>query len=315
MDCKTSFDGASYDLNELATQLPAQTVHDVQQSAEKDYLYTFGICKTVAPPTNCLNADGSSRVRWDWSPGWQTKSTESPTTTADRSALTCHYLGSPMADAHEWKQLDDPSKGVTLTYTDGQTCHSQGGGRRKLHLMFQCAPTTVKKIEQLVIDEANHCEYEIKIDTEYACPLECGLQATGSVCGGHGICGFDRDTNKAKCYCNSGRSGQYCTAVAEAASDDSDYGPVLGLLIFVTIVVVVVLGMLVALWRFMQTRKVEVMGDVYTSLHNSAESFEIERVDMSEPDRRDSFEMPNTQRPVFSAERQDTKLETIATQL
>jgi hypothetical protein len=27
-----------------------------------NYVYTFGVCSTVAPPTNCLKADGTSRV-------------------------------------------------------------------------------------------------------------------------------------------------------------------------------------------------------------------------------------------------------------
>jgi len=318
IECKHSYEGASYDLTALAAQMPTQSGMDLQTS--NDYEYKFSICNTVAPPTNCLKTSGESKSSKDWAPAWQTRSDQKASSSKDaqdpdRSYLLCHRIGSPEKDDHTWEHHDDPAHGITLKYTGGQRCTN--GDERSLSLSFQCAASTPEKVEGHVLEEAGHCAYQIKIDTEYACPLECGLQAVGSVCSGHGICGFDKDINKARCYCNTGRSGEHCTDASEGEEkeEDSNYGPVLGLLIFVTIVVVVVLGMLVALWRFMQTRKVEVMGDVYTSLHGGADTFEIERVDMSEPDR-ESLSVPSTQRPVFSAERSgDTRLETMATQL
>merc|ERR1711998_200085 len=317
IDCKHCYEGASYDLTELAAQMPSQHSLDLQDSNDLDY--QFSICNTVAPPTNCLKVNGESKSSKDWAPAWQTKSTQKPNPAKDaqdpdRGYLTCYRIGSPEKDDHTWDHHEDPSHGISLTYTNGQRCSN--GDARQLTLNFKCAPTTPSlKLENHVLEEAGHCAYEIAIDTEYACPLECGLKTVGAVCSGHGICGYDRDAGKARCYCNTGRSGEHCTDAHHDSSDeghDSNYGPVLGLLIFVTIVVIVVLGMLVALWRFMQTRKVEVMGDVYTSLHGGgADTFEIDRVDMSQPDRRDSFTLPNTERPVFSAEERprDTKLE------
>ena len=32
------------------------------QVAQMDYVYTFGVCTTVAPPPNCVKPDGTSRV-------------------------------------------------------------------------------------------------------------------------------------------------------------------------------------------------------------------------------------------------------------
>jgi hypothetical protein len=48
------------------------------QVAQLDYVYTFSVCGTTAPPANCLKADGTSRVDPYWAPAWQTNATETP---------------------------------------------------------------------------------------------------------------------------------------------------------------------------------------------------------------------------------------------
>merc|ERR1711988_86699 len=246
MSCTHHTDGASYDLSGLREH--TIVAQDRMQTSQNDYVYTVGVCKTVKPPANCLLANGDSRVRHYWAPAWQTKENESPATAGDRSKLTCKYLGSPEAAQHTWTAMEDPSKGVQLTYTGGQHCTSQPNLQRKLAINFKCAARTVERVEALIIDESAHCEYEITVDSEYACPTECGLSQTGSVCAAHGICGWDTDSNKARCYCNNGRTGEFCTDTVEE-EDKQSYGPILGLLIFVTIAIVVIIGMLVALWR------------------------------------------------------------------
>lgn len=321
MDCKyDSGKGASFNLNALRDRsAQAYTMQDRIQSSEKDYLYTFGICKAVQPPANCLRDNGDARTRYFWSPAWQTKSSETPSHDGSNNEnLLCHYLGAPTHTNHEWSIDErDPAKGVTLTYTGGQHCTRKDPAtgqamQRRFAINFQCAPKTPEKIEQLIIDESSHCEYDITIDSEYACPSECGLEQTGAVCGAHGICGYDSDQGRARCYCNGGRQGDFCTEEAKAEEEDTN-GPIVGLMVFVAIMVVLILGMLVMLWRFMQSRKVEAMGDVYHSLHNdfsnpATEIFEIERVEMgsSEP----VFPMPST-----GDSARDTKFEQVASQL
>lgn len=278
MACKTTFPGASYDLSKLASMQTSFSVQDRIQTNELNYLYTFGICKAVPAPSNCKNADGTSRVRYDSAPAWQTRVDESSTTT-DSSKLTCKYLGSPDAAAHSFSQInaEDPAAGVTLKYTGGQHCSN--GLRRTFALNMKCAPKTVEKIEKLVIDESAHCEYEIGIESEYACPTECGLVATGAVCAAHGLCGYDSTVKKSLCFCNTGRTGAYCTDAVEEES--SQLGPILGLLIFVVIALVGVVALLIAMWRYIQGRG---LGDVYTSLNDN---FTIE-------DRRDSFDQDSS---------------------
>jgi len=278
MTCGFTKKGASFDLSPLAALAKQQTggaftVQDRIQVYQKDYIYTFGICSSVAPPKNCLDETGKSRVRYDTAPGWQTKATD---------ATDCKYLGNPDVTSHTWDVLDaaNPAKGASLTYSGGQHCSN--GQKRKLKLNFLCSSSTKEKIEQLVIDESAHCEYEINIESEYACPTQCGFSSSGSLCGAHGVCGYDTDKLQAKCFCNNGRAGAYCE---EEASTDSvaDYGPILGLVVFIAIGLVVVIAMLVALWRYLQHQKVTAMGDVYQSLHGGVtETFEIEHVERVE---------------------------------
>merc|ERR1712070_274765 len=279
MDCSYSNDtyGVSFNLHALAEQGKAYTVQDRIQTNELDYVYTFGICGSVAPPTNCLNQDGSSRVQYDYSPGWQTRASESASTSTNPSEMDCKYLGSPSHDAHEWSiNEENPAAGVTLTYTNGQHCSN--GERRKLSVNFKCVPKLPKKIDQTVIDESAHCAYELEVESEFACPVQCGLDASGAVCGGHGLCGFDTDTRRARCYCNRGRTGEHCTEDAESAEEQSS-GPIVGLLIFIVVAMVIVIALLLYLVRWMQSRKTTIMGDVYTSLHSQTDNFDLERVE------------------------------------
>lgn len=262
MQCKVGLKGATYDLSELGKQTMGFTVQDRAQVSQQSYIYTFGICRSVAAPANCLNTDGSSRVRYATAPAWQTRADQSTSTTTDRNSLTCKYLGSPDNSDHSWSPIDelDPAKGVKLTYNGGQHCSN--GQQRKFALNMKCAPRTVETIEQKVIDESAHCEYEIEIESEYACPTECGLAATGAICGGHGLCGFDTTTETSKCFCNTGRTGAHCTDTIEEASDG--IGAVIGLLVFIVIALLGLGALLVMMWRHMQGRS---LGSMYSALH------------------------------------------------
>jgi len=196
MSCKyDTGKGATYDLTklqELSQTKPAEVV-DRMQVAQMNYVYTFGICSTVAPPTNCIKPDGTSRVDPYWAPAWQTNSSETDITVPDVNERDCMYLGGgDLAEAATFSLLDksDPGAGVTLTYTKGQHCSS--GARRQLKLNFKCnSRVGIEKFDQNVMDESAHCVYEINIESEYACPLECGFGGGHSLCGGHGVCGYD----------------------------------------------------------------------------------------------------------------------------
>ena len=44
----------------------------------------------------------------------------------------------------------------------------------------------------------------------YGCPTECKV-LNGKLCGGNGVCDYDYTTNKAKCFCFDGYTGDYCS--------------------------------------------------------------------------------------------------------
>ena len=124
------------------------------------------------------------------------------------------YLGGNgegvLSNVAEWSVLDeeDPGTlGVRLTYTHGQHCSSHGE-RRKLKLNFKCMRVGIEKIEKnvrasvaaalrcaahvsvpQVMDESSHCTYEINIESEYACPTQCGFGGGHAICNNHGVCG------------------------------------------------------------------------------------------------------------------------------
>ena len=151
-----------------------------------------------------------------------------------------------------------------MTYTGGQHCSS--GLRRSLAINFICSSNKIETFEKQVIDEAAHCTYAISVESEYACPLECGFGSAGAMCGGHGLCRYDTDAKKARCFCNSGHAGAGCDQ--SSASVVTTYGPILGLLIFVTIIMLLLAGGIGMLWRWMALRTVPNSGEAYGRLQN-----------------------------------------------
>jgi len=267
--------GASYDLSKLQelTSTDPATFHDRMQVAQKDYLYTFSICGNVAAPKNCQNADGTSIVDPYWAPAWQTNATQTSCFTdplnPNKGKCHCFYLGNnDFKEYAKWSLLDteNPGAGVSLTYTHGQHCSN--GQRRAMKLNFKCSMTAqIEKFEQNVIDESAHCEYAITIESEYACPTQCGFGGGQKMCNAHGVCGFDSDAKTARCFCNEGYSGSGCDKTPEKG-DLSGYGAILGLLIFITIALVGLGAGIAYLFRYLRERTVPMEGDAYARLDN-----------------------------------------------
>lgn len=55
---------------------------------------------------------------------------------------------------------------------------------------------------QYWIDEFNACNYVANVYSIQGCPLECPRAASGQLCSGNGVCGFDNNLFKARCFCN-----------------------------------------------------------------------------------------------------------------
>jgi len=285
-----------YDLTKLQqlSQVKPAVVKDRMQVAQLDYVYTFAVCSTTKPPANCLAADGTSRVDPYWAPAWQTNGTENAITVPDVEDRLCRYLGGngegQLSTVSKFSVLDPKNPndlGVRLTYSYGQ--HGSGAyknQRRELDLNFKCShacsgsQTCVENWSdpsQNVMDESHHLKYEITIESEYACPTECGFGGSHSICGGHGVCGFDTDLKQARCFCNEGYSGSGCDAASEEEGL-AGYGPILALLIFVTIALVGLVAAVVGLWRFVSERTVPLDGQAYARM--DSDDFTPMRVDV-----------------------------------
>jgi len=284
LDCKyDTGKGATYDLSALGklTATAPATVQDRIQTSKKDSVYTFGICRNIAPPLNCQLANGESvkhsskHPNGYWAPAFQTKASEKGPATASNKPQ-CYYLGNKDLKTYaKWSLLDpkDPGLGVTLTYTGGEHCSQIDPAtgnkvQREFAINFRCDSSKVEKFEKQVIDESKHCKYEITVDSEYACPLECGFGSAGNMCNNHGLCRYDTDAKKARCFCNAGYRGAGCDKQGEETTPT--YGPVLGLLVFVTIAILALIGAVVFLWRYMKQRTAFNTGmeDTYGRLHN-----------------------------------------------
>jgi len=274
--------GAKFDLTPLKTQNPVSVSDRAQTTGQNDFVYTFGICDNVAAPPVCLTQQGEQRVGigvfGKATPGWQTKKGEDWATTPAGQEPHCMYLGNPEV-APEWSLLSDknPGMGVQITYTQGQHCTQKNPDgskkRRALNVRFVCSKHDIFKKDEQVIYESAHCEYDITIESSYACPVECGFGSGGNMCNNHGICRYDTDAGRSRCFCNAGYAGGGCDQ--EATDDTPTYGPVLGLLIFVTITTVALIAGIVGLWRYMRNRTLNsevTLSEAYGQLRNDFNS-------------------------------------------
>ena len=64
---------------------------------------------------------------------------------------------------------------------------------------------------QYWIDEFNSCAYTANVYSVLGCPLECP-RSGNSVCSGNGVCGFDNNILKARCFCNDDYIESDCSA-------------------------------------------------------------------------------------------------------
>ena len=76
-----------------------------------------------------------------------------------------------------------------------------------------------------------------------------------------------------RCFCTAGYAGGGCDQ--EATDDTPTYGPLLGLLIFVTITTVALIAGIVGLWRYMRNRTLNsevTLSEAYGQLRNDFNS-------------------------------------------
>lgn len=217
-----SFPTATFDLRGLTQTDASDTAYMITDgdiectpAIEAEYTYVFNFFGDVsywnALPDIC-DTDQGSAVQYGL------------------SNAQCHTIGryDPNYDDQIWSLYDkssdaDPSKGVTLKYLPGDTCHSGKG--RQLTLNVECANHPYRVVHAIEIDS---CEYEITVQSYYGCPQECPVTTDG-LCSGHGLCMMEMNSEThgtPHCYCNSGYSGTDCsTRIKSSKSKSSDSGP------------------------------------------------------------------------------------------
>mmetsp|Transcript_1758 Transcript_1758/g.1484 ORF Transcript_1758/g.1484 Transcript_1758/m.1484 type:complete len:359 (+) Transcript_1758:25-1101(+) len=152
-----------------------------------------------------------------------------------------------------WTFLDDtdPALGIQALYTNGDWC-AGGGKNREFKMQFVCAndvairPDTIQTIYEPV---GETCSYEFIMQTYKGCPTECIVE-NEQLCGGHGVCDYDWQLQKPKCFCFNGYYGPGCLETAdpdiEIVYQDSDnsYVGALVVVILLLLVILFILGYL-----------------------------------------------------------------------
>ena len=162
------------------------------------YVYTFNICKNVvSPPAACGTSIQAG--------AFQT----SPPGAA--GGTWCAPLSNSLSGASPPVQVSlidsaDPSYGINVTYLG---YNGDAACQRAFHLILRCGYEPFLPADNTVntrrfIAEVDNCHYEAYSWSLAGCPLECPVGGNGQLCSGAGVCGFDRNVHRPRCFCDDG---------------------------------------------------------------------------------------------------------------
>eukprot|EP01029_Cantina_marsupialis_P018707 TRINITY_DN4308_c0_g1_i1.p1 TRINITY_DN4308_c0_g1~~TRINITY_DN4308_c0_g1_i1.p1 ORF type:complete len:305 (+),score=85.64 TRINITY_DN4308_c0_g1_i1:35-949(+) len=253
-NCRKTINGATFDLAPLSTSQPLGYRVSDSRGLEysRDFTYIFNVCDNVPqiPETEnnmCTITTGAEGEQ---------NSGKAPAFQIWNMQEGCNRLG--VGDDMLWELVDsqNPSRGVQVTYGDGDSCHN--GDYRKLTLRFLCEDDYYNIPDEEQVVEINHCHYQISIKTIYGCPLQCQM-ADRRLCGGNGFCDYDTDLVSPKCFCERGHFGASCTDEKSSNGDNSNI-----LLVFIFIMLCGVVGACVVMW--LKVKKLRLDPNAYYSL-------------------------------------------------
>ena len=231
--CKwSSKSGASFDLTALeylsepsSFKAYPYTIIDgdipCTPETEPSYGYTFNFCESVpseGTPNACkkLNKAG---VVLQW---------------IDISGVSdCYVIGkydSSQDDIYySLYDSNDPSKGVSLKYPQGEKCTS--GKVRTATLDIECANIAMDITHA---DEETSCDYHVHMKSYHGCPTQCPITSKG-LCSSHGHFAYDEALRAPRCYCNQGWSEKDCNTHVYGSTGE-DYSIEIGLLVILLLV-------------------------------------------------------------------------------
>jgi len=265
MSCTLDVDGAHFDLSELEKRQDYTVLGgDLTWTSQKEekYKYQFGLCKNVVKErrqTICNDEGEVDAAVYQVGP----VGTSQPE--------SCHVAGKISEQTKlQLQSKADPSLGLFVNYTDGSQCHHDhdlsncdytGSGtsygkqcpKRRTAIFFECADAEAEPGEAIEVNsmgQPSHCEYVISMRTMHACPSECGRAYNSdmkrlALCAGHGICGWDKSNNKAKCFCDDGYGGNDCNSSASSGTSET----VVGLLVILLLVTIGLAGVVVFMYK------------------------------------------------------------------
>lgn len=219
---------------------------------EQNYTYAFNICNAVSSgvPKNCptgaaaLQIDRRATFEEDDDLCWIAGRFE-----ATNQKQSEQYFS--LLDEH------DPTKGVALTMYGDNCKHNQEGEevatQREFRLEFECADVAVAvPIHAL---EYSHCHYTVTIPSVFGCPTECPL-AGMSLCNGKGHCAYDTDVQSARCFCDTGYTGDDCTlTTSETEAVTQKSSSLTGLIVTLFVLITFLVGAVVVMFKQVRAYK------------------------------------------------------------
>lgn len=180
----------------------------------------------------------------------------------------CNIIGryDSLNDQNEFSLIDakDPSKGVSMKYSEGDKCVNTDV-YRSATIDVHCDNSKATILSAL---EPSLCQYHMVMKSYYGCPKECPVTSEG-LCSSHGHCAYDSNNRKPYCYCNEGYSGDACNQQSGSSGSGSSYAVQVGLLVALVVITVLLIGVVgVMVVRITRYRKEQLDYSVLSTTHN-----------------------------------------------
>ena len=255
-DCKPAVQGATWDFTALKQTLYV-TGGDIActwDKIEKNYGYSFSPCGPATLPKKCVASthcplDGASTAG-----------------VVQVDGTECCIAGSTAAASTEPYDSKDRSKGISVILKGGQQCQHPTPTPRRTTINILC-DTRAKEPKYDHANEPSHCHYDITMYSIHGCPKECPIeQASGFVCGDHGICKTDTVIDAVRCFCDEGYTGSDCS-VKGSNGNSSGYGGIIALMVILFIIMIAMGGAIFYLVKQMAGFKKD--NDTYMALRET----------------------------------------------
>lgn len=213
--CVLTTKSATYNLAALSGEAVANRASD-RDPRRTEFLYAWSVCHDVAistlPNVNKFSKSSATLCKDKTGAAFQVTGVK---TEGDTDNQTCKVLGTK-AEMALSQLVDGTATGVTVKYSGGESCGGAAGGNT-FSVHYHCNQFVNSDLAIGTVLEKTTCDYHVNVQSVYGCPTQC-YSAAGTaagkepeVCGGHGICSVDPVLDAARCYCNDGYRGPYCT--------------------------------------------------------------------------------------------------------